>query len=204
MGAESMPCKLSLRAGWLIAGDRSERSNRRELDPPGVKAIVVVLATDLSFAELEENRDMRSEFRVGGKTIDRDGEQSAPVNLECDVLSVDNRIQDVEPLCTYHLLSFARGDEQRVEIAMLPDRRQPVGEFLLHYITGKVFRQRSTLGAILQRFEVAACDCEIVGRSERHAFPRATVTRAAVRLTEQSFGTSQIRFRTQSMVADYG
>ena len=48
------------------------------------------------------------------------------------------------------------------------DGRQPIGEFLLDDVLGEEFRQRSSLGAIFNGFEVAASDGEIVGGGECH------------------------------------
>ena len=46
--------------------------------------------------------------------------------------------------------------------------RQAVGEFLLHHVLGVKLRHRSALGARFDRLEIAACNCEIVGRGDRH------------------------------------
>src|SRR4051812_12856565 len=130
-----------------------------------------MLAGDLPIAEFEEDRDVGAKLGVGGKNIARHRQEPAPVAFEGDVVAVDNRIQYIEALSANHLLSFARGCEQSVEIAVLADRRQPVRKLLLYNVAGEKIRQRTTLSAVLQRFEVAACDCEIVGRCDRHAFP---------------------------------
>ena len=120
-----------------------------DLDPPGIEAVVVVLAADLPVPELEEDRDVRPQLGIGGKAIDGLGEQPAPKNFQRHVIAVHDRIQDVEFLGADGLLALPRGGEQCLEIAMGPDRREAIGELFLDYVLGKELRQRSTLGTIL-------------------------------------------------------
>src|SRR4026208_2346735 len=52
---------------------------------------------------------------------------------------------------------------------MSSDRGQAIRILFLHDILGEEFRESTAFCTIFQRFEVLACDCEIVGRRHRHA-----------------------------------
>ncbi len=138
------------------------------LQPPRIEAVVVVLPRDLPVPELEPHREVRAHLRIRGQGIGRHSQKPAPENFERDAISRDDRIEDLEALGAQSPLAPARGLEDRGEIPMSANWREPVRKFFLNHILREVLREHPTFSAILQRFEVSACDCEIVGRGHRH------------------------------------
>src|SRR5712671_4115541 len=139
-----------------------------ESDPPGIKAVIVVLPADLPIPELEPDRKVGPHLGVGGQSVYRCREIAAPEYLERDRISVHYRMLDVELLRPECPLALLGGVEKRLQIAMRTDWGQAVRKFLLLDVLGEELSQRATLGAVFQGLQVAARDREIVGRRHRH------------------------------------
>src|SRR5689334_13621798 len=95
-----------------------EISNPR-LNPPGIEAIVVVLAADLAVAKLEEDGHMCPQLRVRGQTLERNREQTTPENFNRDPIAIGDRVQHVVLLVADDLFSLTGGIEQRLQSAVL-------------------------------------------------------------------------------------
>src|SRR2546423_10333720 len=100
----------------------SSRDLYAESNPPGIKTIVIVLAEDLAVPELEENGEVGPHLRIRRQSIDRNSEESAPQNLERDILAVDDRVHDLELLRANPLLSLSRRRKNCREVAVDSNR----------------------------------------------------------------------------------
>src|SRR5437899_1447155 len=127
------------------------------LNPPRIKAVVIVLPADLAVSELEPNGEVSSHLRVGGKSVDGNGEVSAPENFERDDVALSDGVEDVVLLGTHRPLPLSRGVEKCFEVAMHADRREPIRKLFLDDIVGEELSQRTALGAVLESYEGAAC-----------------------------------------------
>src|SRR5688500_12449691 len=121
--------------GLLFTASRWPREKSpgfiRVLYPPGVEAIVVVLARDFAVLELEPHREVRAHVRILRQRIDGDGEHSRPEDLERDAVTVDDRVHDLELLSAEEPAAFFGRLENRAQVAVHADRRQPVRELFL-------------------------------------------------------------------------
>src|SRR2546423_7618446 len=106
-------CQLRRRSHVTVKGET--------LHPPRIKAVIVMLAADLTVPEFEKDRDVSPELRIGGQSLECRRQQSGPKDFECDVVAVSHRIQDIEPLGADDLLALARGIEHCRQITVSAD-----------------------------------------------------------------------------------